>query len=346
MNFPSSSFLRLMRHAALTLSVVLALLACSFSEEYEEPSQDNDVHVAFVLTVDHTSTRSDMGWDHYDPTDEGTDKECAIRPDDIHIKICDAEGRVIGNVEDIHMERMTQDQYSLTGAWMSPGNLLKDAKKVMILANCGSAAASNEIADITYSADRTDGFIPMWGVRSFTSLTKGESNDLGDIHLLRAMAKVSLKLRSDMESRGYSVGKLTLNHRNTLGYCLPLTYQSVDKTTDIRFEGSLHELTSPATDGGLDFTSTGYAYLPERSNTRDGVTPSTITLQLFRNGTLDDTYTLPFCVYDAEGAPTDRLRDIQRNTLYLFEVYKADNQLKISLHVRRWYVRDHDDVIM
>lgn len=335
-----------MRHAALTLSVVLALLACSFSEEYEEQTQDNDVHVAFVLTVDHNATRSDMGWDNYDPTDEGTANECAIRPDDIHIKICDAEGRVIGSVEDIHMERMTQDQYSLTGAWMSPGERLKDAKKVMILANCGQAAASNDIADIAYSADRTDGFIPMWGVRSFTSLTKGESNDLGDIHLLRAMAKVSLKLRSDMESRGYSVGKLTLNHRNTLGYCLPLTYQSVDKTTDIRFAGSLHELISPATDGGMDFTSLGYAYLPERSNTRDGVTPSTITLELLRNGTLDDTYTLPFCEYDAEGAPTDRLRDIQRNTLYLFEVYKKDNQIKVSLHVRRWYVRDHDDVIM
>lgn len=334
-----------MRHAALTLSVVLALLACSFSDEFE-PKQEEHVRVAFVVTVDHTSTRSDMGWDHYDPTDEGNAKECAIRPNDIHIKICDAAGRVIGNVEDIHMERMTQDQYSLTGAWMSPGDRLKDAKKVMILANCGSAAASDNIADITYSADRTDGFIPMWGVRSFKSLTKGESNDLGDIHLLRAMAKVSLKLRSDMESRGYTVGKLTLNHRNTSGYCLPLTYQSVDKTTDIRFAGSLHELISTATDGGLDFTSSGYAYLPERSNTRDGVTPSTITLQLLRNGTLEDTYTLPFCEYDADGAPTDRLRDIQRNTLYQFEVYKTDNQLKVSLHVRRWYVRDHDDVIM
>lgn len=345
MNFPSSCILRLISHAALTLSVVLALLACSFSDEFE-PKQEEHVRVAFVVTVDHTSTRSDMGWDHYDPTDEGTAKECAIRPDDIHIKICDAEGRVIGNVEDIHMERMTQDQYSLTGAWMSPGDRLKDAKKVMILANCGPAAASNDIADITYSADGTDGFIPMWGVRSFTSLTKGESNDLGDIHLLRAMAKVSLKLRSDMESRGYTVGKLTLNHRNTSGYCLPLTYQSVDKTTDIRFEGSLHELISPATDGGLDFTAPGYAYLPERSNTTAGVTPSTITLQLLRNGTLEDTYTLPFCEYDADGAPTDRLRDIQRNTLYQFEVYKTDNQLKVSLHVRRWYVRDHDDVIM
>lgn len=345
MNFPSSCILRLLIHAALTLSVVLALLACSFSDEYE-PTQEELVRVAFVVTVDHNATRSDMGWDHYDPTDEGTDKECAIRPDDIHIKICDAAGRVIGNVEDIHMERMTQDQYSLTGAWMSPGNLLKDAKKVMILANCGPAAASNDIADITYSADRTDGFIPMWGVRSFTSLTKGESNNLGDIHLLRAMAKVSLKLRSDMESRGYSVGKLTLNHRNTSGYCLPLTYQSVDKTTDIRFAGSLHELISPATDGGLDFTAPGYAYLTERSNTTAGVTPSTITLQLLRNGTLEDTYTLSFCEYDADGAPTDRLRDIQRNTLYQFEVYKTDNQLKISLHVRRWYVRDHDDVIM
>lgn len=345
MNFPSSCILRLISHAALTLSVVLALLACSFSDEFE-PKQEEHVHVAFVVTVDHTSTRSDMGWDHYDPTDEGTAKECAIRPDDIHIKICDAEGRVIGNVEDIHMERMTQDQYSLTGAWMSPGDRLKDAKKVMILANCGSAAASDDIADIAYTADRTDGFIPMWGVGSFTSLTKGESNDLGDIHLLRAMAKVSLKLRSDMESRGYTVGKLTLNHRNTSGYCLPLTYQSVDKTTDIRFEGSLHELISPATDGGLDFTAPGYAYLPERSNTTAGVTPSTITLQLLRNGTLEDTYTLPFCEYDADGAPTDRLRDIQRNTLYQFEVYKTDNQLKVSLHVRRWYVRDHDDVIM
>ena len=186
----------------------------------------------------------------------------------------------------------------------------------------------------------------MWGVGSFTSLTKGESNDLGDIHLLRAMAKVSLKLRSDMESRGYTVGKLTLNHRNTRGYCLPLTYESADKTTDIRFAGSLHELISTATDGGLDFTSPGYAYLPERSNTRDGVTPSTITLQLLRNGTLEDTYTLPFCEYDADGAPTDRLRDIQRNTLYQFEVYKTDNQLEVSLHVRRWYMRDHDDVIM
>lgn len=345
MNFPSSCILRLISHAALTLSVVLALLACSFSDEFE-PKQEEHVRVAFVVTVDHTSTRSDMGWDHYDPTDEGTAKECAIRPDDIHIKICDAEGRVIGNVEDIHMERMTQDQYSLTGAWMSPGDRLKDAKKVMILANCGSAAASDDIADIAYTADRTDGFIPMWGVGSFTSLTKGESNDLGDIHLLRAMAKVSLKLRSDMESRGYTVGKLTLNHRNTSGYCLPLTYESADKTTDIRFAGSLHELISPATDGGLDFTDHGYAYLPERSNTRDGVTPSTITLQLLRNGTLEDTYTLPFCEYDADGAPTDRLRDIQRNTLYQFEVYKTDNQLKVSLHVRRWYVRDHDDVIM
>ena len=345
MNFPSSCILRQISHAALTLSVVLALLACSFSDEYE-PTQEEHVRVAFVVTVDHNATRSDMGWDHYDPTDEGTANECAIRPDDIHIKICDAEGRVIGNVEDIHMERMTQDQYSLTGAWMSPGNLLKDAKKVMILANCGSAAASNDIADITYSADRTDGFIPMWGVRSFTSLTKGESNNLGDIHLLRAMSKVSLKLRSDMESRGYTVGKLTLNHRNTSGYCLPLTYQNVDKTTDIRFAGSLHELISPATDGGLDFTSLGYAYLPERSNTTAGVTPSTITLELLRNGTLEDTYTLPFCEYDADGAPTDRLRDIQRNTLYQFEVYKTDNQLKVSLHVRRWYVRDHDDVIM
>lgn len=335
-----------MRHAALTLSVVLTLLACSFSEEYEEQTQDNDVHVAFVLTVDHTSTRSDTGWGDYGEKDDGTAQECAIRPDDIHIKICDAKGSVIGSVEDIHMERMTQDQYSLTGAWMSPGERLKDAKKVMILANCGQAAASDNIADITYTADRTDGFIPMWGVGTIKSLTKGESNDLGDIHLLRAMAKVSLKLRSDMESRGYSVGKLTLNHSNTRGYCLPLTYERVDKTTDIRFAGSLHELISPATDGGLDFTSPGYAYLPERSNTKNGVTPSTITLELFRNGTLDDTYTLPFCEYDAEGAPTDRLRDIQRNTLYLFEVYKKDNQLKVSLHVRRWYVRDHDDVIM
>ena len=244
------------------------------------------------------------------------------------------------------MTRTSKSEYAITGTWSDARQLVQRARKVMVLANCGEAACSSDISDIEYSLADTKRYIPMWGVGSFSSLTLGKSTDIGDIALLRAMAKVSVQLRDDMGAKGYTIGSLAINGYNTRGYSVPLTFRSVSKTADIRFDGSLHPLDSKATDGPLYFTDYGYTYIPEYSNTLPSDTPSTVSVDLFRNGKHEGYYTLHFRAYDSDGAPTGTPYDIQRNNYYQFVIYKHDDRTIVTLHVRKWFERLHDDIIL
>lgn len=329
--------------AAAAIGCLLA--ACSDNSSGDSIAAD-DLRVAFTLSVDDAQTRVAAGWDDYDPADPGTVAENAINPDDIHIKVCAADGTVLGNVGDVHMTRTSTSEYAITGTWSDAKQLVSRARKVMVLANCGEAAESADISAIEYSIADAKRYIPMWGVASFSSLTLGKSTDIGDISLLRAMAKVKVQLRDDMAERGYTIGSLAVDGYNTRGYSVPLTYRSVSKTTDIRFDGSLHPLDSKATDGPLNFTDYGYVYLPEYSNTLSGATPSTISVDLYRNGEHEGYYTLQFRGYDSDGAPTGTPYDIQRNHYYQFVIFKQDNKTIVTLHVRKWFERTHDDIIL
>ena len=329
--------------AAAAIGCLLA--ACSDSGG-DDSIADDDLRVAFTLSVDDAQTRAAAGWDDYDPTDPGTVAESAINPDDIRIKVCAADGSVLGNVGDVHMTRTSKSEYAITGTWSDAKRLVSRARKVMVLANCGEAAEAADISNIEYSLADTKRYIPMWGVGSFSSLALGKSTDIGDIDMLRAMAKVSVQLRDDMGAKGYTIGSLSINGYNTRGYSVPLTFRSVGKTTDIRFATSLHPLDSKATDGPLFFTDYGYAYIPEYSNTQSADSPSTISVDLFRNGEHEGYYTLQFRGYDSDGAPTGTPYDIQRNHYYQFVIYKHDDRTIVTLHVRKWFERLHEDIIL
>ena len=331
--------------AACAAAIALAIVACSGSSG-DNDIADGDLRVAFTLSVDDTQTRAAGGWDNYDPADPGTIAECAINPDDIHIKVCAADGSVLGNVDDVHMTRTSSSEYAITGTWSDAGQLVRRARKVMVLANCGEAAGATDDADIEYSLADTKRYIPMWGVGSFSSLALGKSTDIGNISMLRAMAKVKVLLRDDMAARGYTIGSVAIDGYNTRGYSVPLTFRSVSKTTDIKFATSLHPLDSKATDGPLDFSDYGYVYLPEYSNTQTGDTPSTISVDLYHYGKHEGYYTLHFRGYDSDGAPTGTPYDIQRNHYYQFVIYKQDDKTIVALHVRKWFERVHDDIIL
>ena len=186
----------------------------------------------------------------------------------------------------------------------------------------------------------------MWGVASLPTLTLGTQTDLTEqIYLLRAMAKVRVDMRSDMASYGYSIGSMHINNYNTQGYCLPKNYNSANKTQDIRFDNSLNVLNSREASIGL--TDGKAIYIPEYDNTSTGATPSTITVDLNRNGKHEGTYTLEFRNYDTDGKPTGTPYDIQRNHYYTFLIYKEDGKIIVSLHVRKWNKRVYDeDIIM
>lgn len=353
--------LRINRYkSTLTVSLMFCLLStmsCGFDDGYgNEDQNDNAVMVAFRMSYANGNTRAaNEGWDDYDPKDDGTAYENAINTEQLQIKVCDENGTIIGNVDNviaINNGTDTNPDYSITGTWENAADKLSKAKKIMVFANCGTSIVTpGNIQNLAFTRASTTQYIPMWGVTTLTNeLVVGKSNNLGTIDMLRSLAKVKVKLADGMKARNYSLGALQLNNYNTSGYSLPLTYNTAASTAAIRFGNSLHANSSWA----QSIAMTGNAdesimlYIPEYDNINAATDrKATISLQLMRDGEEEGNYTLHFCNYTPEGAPdVASTYNIQRNHYYEYTVGRTDDQVKIVLNVKKWNLRQHDEIIM
>ena len=353
--------LRINRYkSTLTVSLMFCLLStmsCGFDDGYDNEDQNDDaVRVAFRMSYANGNTRAaNEGWDDYDPKDDGTAYENAINTEQLQIKVCDENGTIIGDVENviaINNGTDTNPDYSITGTWENAADKLSKAKKIMVFANCGTSIVTpDNIQNLAFARSATTQYIPMWGVTTLTNeLVVGKSNNLGTIDLLRSLAKVKVKLADGMKSRKYSLGAMQLNNYNTSGYTLPLTYNTVARTAAIRFGNSLHANSSWAQ--SIVMTGDGdesiMLYIPEYDNINAATDrKATISLQLMRDGEEEGNYTLHFCNYTPEGAPdAASTYNIQRNHYYEYTVGLTDDQVKIVLNVKEWNLRQHDEIIM
>lgn len=353
--------LRINRYkSTLTVSLMFCLLStmsCGFDDGYDNEDQNDDaVRVAFRMSYANGNTRAaNEGWDDYDPKDDGTAYENAINTEQLQIKVCDENGTIIGDVENviaINNGTDTNPEYSITGTWENAADKLSKAKKIMVFANCGTSIVTpGNIQNLAFTRASTTQYIPMWGVTTLTNeLVVGKSNNLGTIDLLRSLAKVKVKLADGMKSRKYSLGAMQLNNYNTSGYTLPLTYNTVASTAAIRFGNSLHANSSWAQ--SITMTNNDdesiMLYIPEYDNINAAADrKATISLQLMRDGEEEGNYTLHFCNYTPEGAPdAASTYNIQRNHYYEYTVGLTDDQVKIVLNVKEWNLRQHDEIIM
>ena len=353
--------LRINRYkSTLTVSLMFCLLStmsCGFDDGYDNEDQNDDaVRVAFRMSYANGNTRAaNEGWDDYDPKDDGTAYENAINTEQLQIKVCDENGTIIGDVENviaINNGTDTNPDYSITGTWENVADKLSKAKKIMVFANCGTSIVTpGNIQNLAFARSATTQYIPMWGVTTLTNeLVVGKSNNLGTIDLLRSLAKVKVKLADGMKSRKYSLGAMQLNNYNTSGYTLPLTYNTVASTAAIRFGNSLHANSSWAQ--SITMTNNDdesiMLYIPEYDNINAATDrKATISLQLMRDGEEEGNYTLHFCNYTPEGAPdAASTYNIQRNHYYEYTVGLTDDQVKIVLNVKEWNLRQHDEIIM
>lgn len=353
--------LRINRYkSTLTVSLMFCLLStmsCGFDDGYDNEDQNDDaVRVAFRMSYANGNTRAaNEGWDDYDPKDDGTAYENAINTEQLQIKVCDENGTIIGDVDNviaINNGTDTYPDYSITGTWENAADKLSKAKKIMVFANCGTSIVTpDNIQNLAFARSATTQYIPMWGVTTLTNeLVVGKSNNLGTIDLLRSLAKVKVKLADGMKSRKYSLGAMQLNNYNTSGYTLPLTYNTVARTAAIRFGNSLHANSSWAQ--SITMTNNDdesiMLYIPEYDNINAATDrKATISLQLMRDGEEEGNYTLHFCNYTPEGAPdAASTYNIQRNHYYEYTVGRTDDQVKIVLNVKEWNLRQHDEIIM
>lgn len=342
---------KFIQRVAFVIMLCMVMAACSDSDD--DAVGTEDVSVAFTLTVaDATSTRADNdGWDDYSPAQDGILNENMVNTDDIIIAIYDDKGNKVDNVEDLRVTKIsdasgTGTMYAITGVWRNAKPNVERAKRLMVMANCNTSVWGDP-SKLTYDLlPEERKYIPMWGVVKIpAALTLGKQNKLHNIRMLRAMAKVSVKLRDDMTDYGYAIGSMTVNNYNTKGYCVPKTFNEVDNTSDVRFANSLNVLDSHA--DKIELPTTAPLYLPEYDNS--GTNPTTITVNLNRNGKLEGTYTLYFRNYDSDGKPTGPTYPIQRNHYYQYLIYKETGKIIVTLHVRKWNRRiypENDGIIM
>lgn len=206
------------------------------------------------------------------------------------------------------------------------------------------------IAGKSFGYEANPKYLPMWGVKkvSFT-LTAGKRQDFSDIDLLRAVAKVKVNLSNDMKNNGWSIHSMKLINYNNKGYCMPDKYTDCEQTASLTHEAFEHFLDSKQT-VGITMKDNVPIYLPEyQNNGKEDADKCVIKLKLARNEIVesDKEYTLRFIDYTDKGTEGTTTNDIVRDHYYTFEVYKGSNgQNLVKLTVRKWNVRDHEEIVM
>lgn len=127
---------------------------------------------------------------------------------------------------------------------------------------------------------------------------------------------------------------------------MPGEYTNCEQTKSLTHEKFEHFLESKQTDS-IKMKDNVPIYLPEyQNNYKEDANKCVIKLKLARNGTVE-SYTLRFKEYTDEGKEGTTINDIVRDHYYIFEVYKGSNgQNLVKLTVRKWNVRDHDEIVM
>ena len=297
--------------------------------------------------------------------DPETEMENSIDFSRFHVVFYDANHRMAGILQNMVLIHMGGNIYRLTGSLPVSNKVLVGnyfEGKMVVYANFDMSEDDLQkgyndviIAQKSFNYEAKPKYLPMWGVKKVAfTLAAGKLQDFSDINLLRAVAKVKVNLSNEMKNNGWSIYSMQLINYNDKGYCMPEKYAECEKTASLTHEEFEHFYDTKQS-GGITLTDNVPIYLPEYQNTgRNDADKCVIKLKLVRNGTVeqdasgkDKEYTLRFIDYTDQGTEGTTTNDIVRDHYYIFEVYKSSNgQNLVKLTVRKWNVRNHEDIVM
>lgn len=297
--------------------------------------------------------------------DTETEMENNIDFSRFHVVFYDTNHRMAGILQNMVLIHVGGNIYRLTGSLPVSNKVLVGNHfegKMVVYANFDMSEADlqkdyndTNIAQKAFGYEANPEYLPMWGVKKVAfTLAAGKLQDFSDIDLLRAVAKVKVYLSNDMKKNGWSIHSMQLFNYNNKGYCMPEKYAECERTASLTHEEFENFLVSKQT-VGITMSDNVPIYLPEYQNKgKDNADKCIIKLKLARNGIVEQNapgkekeYTLRFKEYTDEGKEGTTINDIVRDHYYTFEVYKGSNgQNLVKLTVRKWNVRDHDEIVM
>ena len=297
--------------------------------------------------------------------DPETEMENSIDFSRFHVVFYDVNHRMAGVLQNMVLIHVGGNIYRLTGSLPVSNKVLVGNHfegKMVVYANFDMSEDDlqkdyndSDIAQKSFNYEANPKYLPMWGVQNVAfTLAAGKRQDFSDIDLLRAVAKVKVNLSSEMKKNGWSIHSMQLFNYNNKGYCMPGKYTDCERTASLTHKEFSHFYDTKQS-GGITLTDNVPIYLPEYQNTgRNEADKCIIKLKLARNGIVeqdasgkDKEYTLRFIDYTDSGAEGTTTNDIVRDHYYTFEVYKGSNgQNLVKLTVRKWNVRDHEEIVM
>ncbi len=324
--------------AFAALLSLLSFASCSRNDEVAvAEGEEGKVQVTFTLKLDNESSASramsraeDNTWGDEYNDDLGNDYDNRIN--DLQVVIYEGNTFKCKVTNLSFYKNEEKNEYTYLGS-ISETLTANTVYKIMVFANCADITSETDLSALSYTySENMD--IPMWGVITQTlSLEPGSRQELDEISLLRAFAKVEVNFAESFPSN-YEIGSITINPYNTQGYCLPAGYASVDATGKLDREetspASFNPLDSPS---NMELTFKGennsyYIYLPEYDNSTK---PAKI--QVTVNG---ETYYLEFKDYE-NGVPTGDPYDIVRNHIYRYTITGVnDGKLVIQYWAMPW----------
>ena len=352
----------------------IALVSC---DQGDTGAENTEAHITLTLCMKGTDTDNNTrigqsggkqiaSRSEDDETDEpGTEMENSIDLSRFHVVFYQTNQQMAGILQNMVLVHLGGNIYRLTGSLPVSNKVLVGNHfegKMVIYANFDMSEADlqkdyndTDIAQKSFGYEANPKYLPMWGVKKVAfTLAAGKRQDFSDIDLLRAVAKVKVNLSNEMKNNGWSIHSMQLFNYNDRGYCMPGKYTECEQTASLTHEAFEHFLDSKQT-VGITMKDNVPIYLPEyQNNGKEDANKCVIKLKLASNGKVElDTsgnekeYTLRFIDYTDQGTEGTTTNDIVRDHYYTFEVYKGSNgQNLVKLTVRKWNVRDHEEIVM
>lgn len=352
----------------------IALVSC---DQGDTGAENTEAHITLTLCLKGTDTDNNTrigqsggkqiaSRSEDDETDEpGSEMENSIDLSRFHVVFYQTNQQMAGILQNMVLVHLGGNIYRLTGSLPVSNKVLVGNHfegKMVVYANFNMSSDDLQkgyndeiIAQKAFDYEANPEYLPMWGVKKVDfTLAAGKCQDFSDIDLLRAVAKVKVNLSNDMKNNGWSIYSMQLFNYNNKGYCMPGKYAECEQTASLTHEAFEHFLDSKQT-VGITMKDNVPIYLPEyQNNGKEDANKCVIKLKLASNGKVElDTsgnekeYTLRFIDYTDKGTEGTTTNDIVRDHYYTFEVYKGSNgQNLVKLTVRKWNVRDHEEIVM
>ena len=306
--------------------------------------EDNPFTISFVLSTRDVMTRaeSDTTWgDNYDKV-IGNDFENQIKS--LSLIIYNSTGDKVATITDFNYFATAGaasdgcvESYLITTEIKQQIGLANEKYRFVIVANADLGAdVENTIYEL---GDIVDEGIPMWGVTTQTVQANSNVN-LGTIHLLRAVAKIEVKL-SDNVATSFNIENAVVTKYNSKGYVFPFEKDCESTLILDHAENTFNALYDVSSlSGNLIFTiaedkKTCYVYITEWEAIAEN---AKIVLQLKDTKTIH-AFEIEFKNYQ-DGKSIGEPHDVVRNHYYKYTVTQVSTTQEITIEcaVLPWVV--------